>query len=287
MTNPMGTLRCAISAGPMAAEHERLLRGLLARKEDAPELQAGETLDGTYSDRAKEIAILNWRQRMVHEHRSAQTFANLLPLLMEAEAPLDFKTVALRSSMDELRHAALCGQIVALLGGEPTAKASLQPEPPTLHPDVTPVEQALRNMAFVGCISETVAVGLLTEERDMSSEPIVRRVLTQLLGDETLHARIGWAYLRDVWPTLNAEQQARTSDYIGRALGYYEHCIIASTIPGQFDDALLAEGRALGFSEPTNAKSLAKQAIEEVVLPELEAVGVQVRAIWEARHCPA
>ncbi len=281
----MGTLRCEISATPMAAEHERLLRGLLSRKDEIPELQPGETLVGTYSDRAKEIAILNWRERMVHEHRSAQTFSNLLPLLVHAESSLDFKTVVLRSAMDELRHAALCGQVVSMLGGDPSAPADLRPEPPTLHANVSTAEQALRNLVFVGCISETVAVGLLTEERDMATEPFVRRVLTQLLADETLHARVGWAYLREVWPTLDDAQRARTNDYVGRALGYYEQCVIAATIPGQFDDALLEEGRALGFSEPTNAKSLAWQAIDEVVIPELESVGLDVRASWEARHC--
>lgn len=273
----------------MAAEHERLLRGLLSRKDEHPELTDQERaagLDGEYHPRAIEIAIINWKQRMVHEHRSAQTFANLLPGLVAAEAPLDFKTVALRSSMDELRHAALCGQVVELLGGDPKVVVDLAPEAPTIHAEVTPIEQALRNLLFVGCISETIAVGLLTEERDLTTEPFVRRALTQLLSDETLHARIGWAYLREVWPTLDDDQRARTRDYAGRALGYYEQCIVASTMPGVFDDDVLEDARRLGFSEPTNAKHLAYTAIEAVVVPELEAVGIDVRDYWTERVCP-
>lgn len=274
----------------MAAEHERLLRGMLSRKDEHPELTEAELAAGpvgSYHPRAVEIAIINWKQRMIHEHRSAQTFANLLPQLVAAESPLDYKTVALRSSMDELRHAALCGQVVALLGGDPSVEVALEPEPPTRHPGVSPLEEALRNLIFVGCISETIAVGLLTEERDLTTEPFVRRALTQLLADETLHARIGWAYLREVWPRLDAAARERTRDYAGRALGYYEQCIIASTIPGNFDDDVLADARRLGFSEPRNAKHLAYTAIEEVVLPELEAVGVDVHAFWDERLSPA
>lgn len=285
----MGTLRCDLSGGPMAAEHERLLRGLLSRRDEHPELteaELGAGLVGAYHPRAIDIAILNWRQRMAHEHRSAQTFANLLPNLIEAEAPLDFKTVALRSAMDELRHAALCAQVVELLGGDPTLELGLGPEPPTVHGDLPPREQALRNLVFVGCISETIAVGLLTEERDLSEEPFVRRALTQLLADETLHARVGWAYLAHTWPGLDADARARTTDYVGRALGYYEQCIIASTIPGVFGEEVLADAQRLGFSEPRNAKQLAYQAIEEVVIPELAAAGLDVGPRWRDRVSP-
>lgn len=288
MTDPTkGLLRCAISDGPMAAEHERILRGLLSRKDEHPERTPEDRLHRDYSDRAKEICILNWRQRMLHEHRSAQTFSNLLPLLVQAEAPLDFKTVVLRSALDELRHAALCGQVVDLLGGAPETTADLSPEPVVFHEGLPPVEQALRNLLFVGCISETVAVGMLTEERDMAEEPFVKRVLTQLLADETLHARVGWAYLREIWPTLDAGARARTSDYAARSLGYYEQCVIGATLPGVFTDEVLEEARALGFSEPRNAKQVAWQAIDEVVVPELEALGVSVRAAWESRNSPA
>ena len=281
----MGTLRCGVSEGPMSVEHDRILRGMLARKDESPELQPGERLEGEYHPRAIEISAINWRVRMVHEHRSAQTFANLLPLLNEAEAPLDFKTVVLRSAIDELRHAGLCANVLTLLGADPHAAADLTPEPPTLHEGLPPLEQALRNVVFVGCISETVAVGMLTEERDMTEEPFIRRALTQLLSDETLHARVGWAYLHDVWPQLDAAARSRTNDYVGRALGYYERCILESALPGNFSDEVLADARRLGFSEPRNARELAYQTVEEVILPELAALGLDVREAWEQRVC--
>jgi len=283
----MATLRTALGDGPMRDEHERILRSLLERRDAAPERRPGEELQGEYEPRAVEIAILNWRQRMFHEHRSAQTFANLLPQLIEAESTLEYKTVVLRSSIDELRHAALCAQVVELLGGDSAAEGDLTPEAPTVHAGVSPREQALRNLLFVGCVSETVAVAMLTEERDMTTEPFVRRALTQLLADETLHARVGWAYLREEFPRLDADARARTTAYAVRALGYYEQCIVASTLPGTFSEAVLRDARRLGFSEPNNARAIAEQAIDEVVVPQLEEVGLPVGEAWRARLCGA
>ena len=268
----------------MVAEHDRVLRGL-SRKDQHPELRPGETLTGTFHPQAKEIAARNWRLRMAHEHRSAQTFTNLLPHLVTAGASMEFKTVVVRSALDELRHAALCGEVVTLLGEDPTFKVDLTPEAPTYHPEVTPLEAAVRNLGFVGCISETVAVGMLTEERDKASEPFVKRVLTQLLADETLHARVGWAYLREAWPLLDSDARKRSADYLAKALGYYEQCVIEATLPGVFSQEVLDDAIALGFSEPKNALELAYEAIDTVVVPEFEAMGVPVKAAWDGRHC--
>lgn len=262
-----------------------MLRSLLERRDTAPERRADEALEGTYHPRALEISIANWRLRAVHEHRSSQTFANLLPDLIEAEAPIEYKTVVLRSAIDELRHATLCGQVVSHLGGDPDVVVDLAAESRTLHEGVSPVEQALRNLLFVGCVSETVAVGMLTEERDLTTEPFVRRALTQLLADETLHARVGWAYLRESWPKLDADARARTTDYAIRAIGYYEQCVLSATIPGPFSEEVLADARRLGFAEPRNARELAELTIDEVVVPQLEEVGLRVARAWADRRC--
>ena len=281
----MAKLDCRVGAGPMVAEHERVLRGL-SRKDEHPERRPGEVLTGAFHPQALEIAAKNWRLRMAHEHRSAQTFTNLLPHLVTAGATMEFKTVVVRSALDELRHAALCGEVVAMLGHDPTAEVDLTPEAPTFHPDLPPLEAAIRNLGFVGCISETVAVGMLTEERDKAVEPFVKRVITQLLADETLHARVGWAFLREQWPTLDADARERTTDYMARALGYYEQCVIGATLPGVFSDEVIADAIALGFSEPRNALELACETIENVVVPELEEIGLRVRKRWDSRKCP-
>ena len=47
-------------------------------------------------------------------------------------------------------------------------------------------EAALRNAIFVGCLSETVSIALLTEERELTREPVIRRVVDQLAADGAL-----------------------------------------------------------------------------------------------------
>ena len=134
-TEPNGTLDCSTSGTHVEGAHRQLLDGLLTRGEQSPERQPDEVLEGDWDDRAVGFAADNWRDRMVHEHESAAVFTGLLPQLMEAEAALDFKTVIVRSGLDELRHAGLCGQVVDYLGAESTAEADLQIESLPQHTD--------------------------------------------------------------------------------------------------------------------------------------------------------
>jgi len=155
---------------------------------------------------------------MLHEHHSATIFSNLLPQLMEAEVSLDVKAVTLRMAMDELRHATLCAGMVRLLGGEPELEANLHTDPLPTHADATRFEAALRNALFAG-LSETVALALLTQERELATEPAARAVLTQLAGDEVLHAKLGWGLLNDARDLLDADGWARLERYLPIALG--------------------------------------------------------------------
>ena len=149
-----GTLRTETSSGGFRAEHERLLRTALRRGDTDPEAAlVGATLVGSYHETTLAIARSAWLERMRREHHSAAVFSSLLPQLMEAEAPLDFKMATLRMSMDELRHAALAAGVVTLLGGEPVLETELATEPLPMHEKCTPVERALRNVLFVGALA--------------------------------------------------------------------------------------------------------------------------------------
>ena len=149
-----GTLRVAVGEGPLHTEHARLLRTALRRGELDPEKALREAtegggLEGTYPAPLLELARRCWLRRMAHEHRSAAVFSRLLPQLMRAGASLDLKTAVLRMSMDELRHAGLCGGVVELLGGEAEIETRLTTDPLPAHLDAEPGEAALRNTLFV------------------------------------------------------------------------------------------------------------------------------------------
>jgi hypothetical protein len=272
-----GKLRVALGDGPLRAEHERLLRTALKRGSNTPERTEGETIDTSgYSPRALEIARATWLARMVHEHHSSAVFSRLLPQLIEAEATLDLKTSVLRMAMDELRHAGLCGGVVEALGGTAEVTTSLTTEPLPDHPNCTAREIALRNVLFVGCLSETVSIALLHEEHALAKEPLIARVLEQLAADEVLHAKLGWAFLAETWPLLDAAARERTERYLPVALRYLEEKMLAAMPLARdpIDDALRAELRALGVTPADDARELYRETVGTVIRPQLAAHGL-------------
>ncbi|MFT5992873.1 MAG: hypothetical protein ACI82G_001872, partial [Bradymonadia bacterium] len=157
---------------------------------------------------------------------------------------------------------------------DPVYPADLTPEVPAKHDGIPALERAFRNTLFVGCLSETVAVGLLTEEREMCREPYIKRVIQQLLSDETLHARVGWVYVQHVWPTLDADARQRTKDYLPRALAYFERCTL-DTAPIQYcDPAILDDAVALGFSDSRAARDIFDMTVDEVIVPRFQEIGL-------------
>lgn len=283
----MGVLRLGLGDTPLRAEHERLLRTALRRGEQPPEPPPGARIEGDHSEAVLELARATWRERMVHEHHSAAVFSRLLPQLMEAEAPLELKTSVLRMGMDELRHAALCASVVEALGGSAEVETSLATDPLPEHADCPPAERALRNVMFVGCLSETVALALLTEEAELTTEPLIRRVTDQLRADEVLHAKLGWSYLGAIWPTLDARGRERTHAFLRRAFGYLEARMHEAMPVGPERTGDELEGmHALGLVDGRQARELFRETIREVIVPQLEAYGVDAASAWRDRRAP-
>ena len=281
----MGTLRLDVGEGSLRAEHERLLRTALRRGDKDPEGHLGDGLEGTYPERVRAIAERTWRQRMVHEHASAAVFSGLLPQLMAAGAPLEFKTTVLRASMDELRHASLCAGVVRLLGGVPEAQAELRQPSMPAHKGCSPREVAFRNVLFVGCLSETTSVALLTEERERTREPAILRVVDQLAADEVLHAKLGWSYLAYALPDLDADERARLPTFLRAAFAYVEGKMLGAMPVGlSLSDEEHAQLAALGVQTGEEGRQLFYATAREVVVPRLEDHGLPARAAFQERH---
>ncbi|MDH5492306.1 MAG: ferritin-like domain-containing protein [Myxococcales bacterium] len=281
----MGTLRIELGEGPLREEHDRLVETALRRGGRPPERQPGETLRGKYPEGLLLAAQSVWRARMIHEHRSAAVFSNLLPQLMEAEANHEVKMCVLRMAMDELRHAHLCAQIVEALGGEAVAVAELRVPPLPAHRGCSAQEVALRNVLFASCLSETISMALLTEERELTKEPLIRRVVTQLVGDETLHAKLGWIYLDQALPALDEAQRSRLDAYLPLAFGHIEARMHESMpLRGEPSAAQRQAMESLGLLDSGAARELLEETFARIILPQLEDRGLDARAAWEARR---
>jgi hypothetical protein len=284
MSEVLGKLRVAVGDGPLHTEHERLLRTALRRGDGDPEAAIRDArLSNDYHPRALEIARRAWTERMRREHHSAAVFSRLLPQLMEAGATLDVKTAVLKMAMDELRHANLCGSVVELLGGRAELDTDLATEPLPEHPKCTPLERALRNVVFVGCLNETIAVAILTEERALVVEPAIESVLVQLVADEIWHAKLGWLYLGEVWPLLDATQRDRTNAYLPYAFGHLEQALMGPIARVRFDEALTDELNALGIPAPQDMREVCDETLRTTVLPQLDAHGLAATDAWRDR----
>ena len=234
--------------------------------DDLPTLSAAE----------RRQAVATWRGRMVNEHISAQVWAGLVAQLMAATAPPAVLAAVPSAIADELRHAEQCAGVVLALGGEPVAPLPPLAPMPT-HPDVGPLEGALRNLISVGCLSETIAVSIIRAEHVELDGTSLGEVLRSILADEIQHARLGWRVLGLCAPLLDDAARARLSAYLIDALAHQ----IAHELPllpslSQPTEALAQAGVCDGGA----ARSLFFDTIEQILLPGLASAGLDAADAW-------
>jgi hypothetical protein len=81
-------------------------------------------------------------------------------------------------------------------------------------------------------------------------------------------------------PTVDARMQRRLSAYVSQAFGHLEAHELAH-LPIQM--APPAEGVQLGLCSGEHARRLLYDTVAEVIVPGLEAVGLQAQLAWDTR----
>ena len=262
-------------AGPEAARTRLDLRASaqVVALSELPGLEAPGALSGA--------AIGTWRGRMVNEHGSSRVFEGLA-LQMQAAGFSPAEVAQVRAFADEeRRHGVLCGAVVEALGGAAEADG-LPSETFPLHEDATsPLEAVLRNAASIGCLSETVAVALIGAERLEMPEGPLQELLTKIWSDEVGHARFAWRLLGRYVPELSDAGRRSLSDYLATAFQHLEEHELAH-LP--LSSTAREGGEALGLCSGKEARELFYGTVERVIVPGLEALGLDARAAWERRH---
>lgn len=228
----------------------------------------------------RESALQTWRGRMVNEFTSAAVFEGLAAQIRAANLDPALAAECERFAAEERRHGVLCGAVVEALGGEAVAHRPARDAYP-VHADVDPREGLVRNLLSISCSSETVAVALIGAERLEMPEGSLRELLTTIWADEIGHARFGWRLVAQVVPTLDDAARERLSAYLAVVLAHLEAHELAHLPDG---DGPPPEGAALGLCSGRDARRLLYETIDEVILPGLEAVGLQARRAWSLRH---
>lgn len=231
-------------------------------------------------DFLRAAAIATWRQRMLNEYGSAPVFTALARQLDAAGAAAEDIDAVVAMAEEEHHHGALCAAVVDALGGEAIGELPA-PEAMPEHADVDRLEAVTRNLLSVGCLSETVAVALISAERHRMAPGPLRDIITAILADEVGHARLGWRWMARQMPRFDAAARARLGRYLGVAFAHFEaheHKMIP--LGGGFG----AAGEALGLCDGGESRALFHDTVREVIVPRLEALGLPARAAWSHRQ---
>ncbi len=242
------------------------------------ELRTVARAEGLRLEAAPEVraaAVATWRRRMLNEHESAPVFEALAEQLGRAGAAAALVREVREMGVEERRHGVLCGAVVEGLGGS-ASTPTREPRPLPTHDDVDPLEAVTRNLLSVCCLSETVAVSLITAERERMEPGPVRDVLTEILADEVGHARLGWRWLAAHAGGLD---RARLGAYLRFAFGHLEaheraNLPLAPAPP---------DGARLGLCSGAESRALFYRVVERVVVPRLEAHGLPAADAWARR----
>lgn len=221
-----------------------------------------------------------WTGRMVSEHASAAVFDGLAEHLRAAGLPEPWAGQCETFAEEERLHGVLCGAVVEAAGGQARATA-VQVEPYPRHEDVPPLEGVLRNLISVCCLSETAAVALIGAERLRMHRGPLRELMSRIYGDEVGHARFGWRVAGEIVPTLDEDARQRLSAYLAIAFAHFEAHELAH-LPDGYDPP--TEGHALGLCRGRDARRLLYDAVDEIMIPGLERLGLEARRAFALRH---
>lgn len=214
-----------------------------------------------------------WRARAGMERHVAAAFGLVVRPLVEAGASVATLDLVSTAVSHEIEHGELCLALAARYAGEPVSAPPLEP---VFVPDFATTDPALRATLWLiglSCLNETIASVRLAAEIEDTSSPTVRRVLTAIAADETIHARAGWAHLASpiVGPSVRAE--------VNRLLP----SLVRASIDGVFaENAFLEEGYPdHGLPSRGRTMDLVAAALRDVVIPGFTHVGLDSRGVRE------
>ena len=206
----------------------------------------------------------SWAARTHVEECSSVQFERLAADLEALEAPQLLVEVALRAVGEEAHHRELCRSLALEYGVDPGPRA----EAVTLAPPGLPAfERCVYAAVAHCCVAETESVATLTELIRAAGPDQVRRALVTIARDEVQHSQLGWAVV--TWAAGR-----RSLGFLGGALPTMLEPgagPLFRPAPPEADDERL---RAHGVLPMSAKRTVFLEALEEVLLPGFERVGV-------------
>jgi hypothetical protein len=237
-----------------------------------------------YSQDQIRFAAAAWPMRAAEELRSALIYRSLAQASRTARLPevwtQRFEVVA----REELGHARLCVVVGDRLGAaRPVYDA--RPVRTRLATLVSPLPRAIALMLVEVAIGETVSLGLFRAGHRSAVEPLTRAVLGKVARDEARHGALGWAGLAGIWPEVSEAEREQAQIEATRGLGAMERQIALPALRHLDAGSVFPpELAALGVLDPEARVEAFYGAIEEVVLPRLNRLGLDGDRAWDQRY---
>jgi hypothetical protein len=219
----------------------------------------GEALDG--DGRATVAAY--WFRRAEGEMTSWVGFRHVLEDLRALGSPRPVCELAERAVEDEHRHALWCRDW-AVRFGHPGGDVKPRSLEPIRFRGASDVENRLLRVLLC-CFTETIGCFILREVRRVVTHPELRRLNQRHLADEIQHSRVGWGHLASVSPDARELLRAWVPAVL-RLLP--EACCEGKERPRE-------ELVPFGYFTPRLLKSAHDEAVEQVILPGLQQLGLR------------
>jgi hypothetical protein len=199
------------------------------------------------------------------EHASVAAFARFALELLSLGAPASLLSETSAALADEVRHAEQCFGLASAYGG-----ASLGPGPLELAGVMDGASSLeLAERAFLeGCVGETSAALEAAHAARVSTDPVVREVLTRIAEDELRHSELAFRFV--AYCAANAGSQR--SMLTARLRAALANATPRAAAPAAADPPNSARLSAHGWLPPSARHAVAEAAFREVVAPCVEAL---------------
>jgi hypothetical protein len=207
--------------------------------------------------RQREALAARWQRDGFLEHASVASFGRFALELLAVGAPARLVAAAHAAALDEVRHAQLCFDLAHAYGAD-----AADPGPMPMGGSVTvssdPADIA-RRAVIEGCVGETLAAVLASEQYRLAEDPVVRETLRVIAEDEARHAELAWAAV--AWLL----QQG--GEAVARAMrGAFEEAITACRQSSEHASEASAY-EPHGLLNPQAERRIAMDTLEQIVAP--------------------
>jgi len=144
---------------------------------------------------------------------SVHAFVQLARELEHHGAPRMLVRLAIAAARDEVRHAALVGQLAARYGARP-------PIPEVTLPALRSLDEIAVENAVEGCVRETFGAVLALWQSNTARDPMIRDAFRVIARDEARHAALAW--MVDAWIATRIDGDARTRVAAARVLAAHQ-----------------------------------------------------------------